>query len=289
MRWWLCMLLFSVQAFAEIAIVSAPERVRVNEPFTVDLNIDLSPQAQRAFHSYLKMLVADSPLPLILEEVRFQERGAKLVGRLALEGSFEIPLGTFYWKDKAFSLPSLSMQVLPIELPEVTLNNYMLPFPKSFVAETEENRALQTNLREKENVEGFLHVEWQHRIRLLLGLGIIFLLFLPFLFEYRKWKKASSPPKKLKVPTAEECLIKIKKEVEIGKIDWTSLLELLNTLNEEKNPLTAHELKDCFSQRDDEGLASASSLIEQYAYRPKKEFLEFKKAVQLLDQKIAKK
>jgi hypothetical protein len=286
---WFCAILLCTQAFAEIAIVSAPESVQVNEPFTIDLNIDLPPQAERAFRAYLKTLVADSPLPLFLEEVRFQKKGAKLVGRLALEGSFEIPLGTFYWKDKAIALPSLPMQALPIELPQVTLNNYMLPFPKSFVAETKENRALQKNLREKENLGGFLHVEWQHRIQLLLGLGVIFLLFLPFLFEYRKWKKASRPPRKPKTPTAEERLRKIKKEVETGKIDWTPLLELLNTLNEETNPLTAHELKGCFSQKGDEGLASASSLIEQYAYRPKKEFPEFERAVQIIDQKIAKK
>ncbi len=289
MRLWLCVILLSTQAFAEIAIVSAPESVRVNELFTVDLNIDLPPKAERAFQSYLKMLVADSPLPLFLEKVHFQEKGAKLVARLLLEGSFEMPLGTFYWKDKRFSLPSFPMQATAIELPQITLNNYMLPFPKSFVAETEENRIFQTNLREKENIEGFLHVEWQQRVRLLLGLGVLFLLFLPFIFEYRKWKKASKVSSKPKVPTAQERLSKIKKGVEIGRVDWTPLLELLNTLNEKTNPLTAYELKDCFSQKGDEGLASASSLIEQYAYRPKKEFPEFERAVQIINQRIARK
>jgi len=283
--WLLLCILLNLHCFADVSMVgSTPHQVRVREPFTLDLNVDLPPKAERAFQSYCRLLVASRPLPfpLFLEKVQFRKNGVSFVARLLAEGNFTIPLGTFYWKEMVVPLPSLSMQSLPLQISQPTLENYALPFPESVVEQTMENRALQKKLNEKENLEGMATVLWQYRAQFLLGITFLFLLFLPLLFQYEKWRKLSRSPVIPSGPTPEQRLHEIKK----GEASWTPLLELLNTLNKEEKSLTAHELRTRFSKRGDEKLSQASFLLEQYAYRSEKAVSEFEQAVQCVEERI---
>jgi len=274
--------------FSDIAIVSAPAQVQVGEPFIVELNVDLPSQARQAFLLYCKLLIASRPLPFpfFLERVDLQENKAVLSARLLSEGTYKIPLGTFYWNGKSFPLPLIPLRVVPMGLSQPTLENYMSPFPESLVVSTSKNKALQEEQLKKQRFKIQRQMTWRYLFRLLIGAGALFSLFLPFFFQYDRWRKICAPPPAPAVLTPQERLRKIKTDLKNNEISWTPLLCLLNQFSEEKSSLTAHELKGRFSQKGDETLSVASSLIEQYAYRPKGDVKEFERAVHLIEGKL---
>lgn len=246
--------------------------VQEGQLFSVQKEVALLKEAYPAVKLYVQGLLFSRPLPWPYHLEGFDVREGKvfLQGRLMSPGAYEIPLGVLWWGGRAYALPSFSRTSVPIQLPVLSVQDLLLPFPDKAMLPTPQNEKVESQLLMDNQERGMEFLTWKDFWRHVLIIVCLVLVCIPCAYQFFKWWRVNEQPKEtLPVITPAVVFQEIKHLQQQGQTPWEKLVYVLNLVTSQEMPsLTSYELERRFAAAGQTGLAEASACIENYGYRP---------------------
>ena len=281
--------LFLASTMAFGGITDSSEHVPEGEPWTATMSVDLPPAAYSSLQDYLTTLIYSRPLPwpYYLEKASVANGTVTVQGRILRPGTFQLPLGLFFWRSRPYVLPSLTYTSDPIKVPLLSACDLLLPFPNAALSITSENKKLQSALFQQNQEIGSFILFWQERLRHVFAILALVLVCLPIAVPLFRWWGARKPaPLSIPAPTIGETLQKVLALHRGGQTPWPQLVLILNKAASTTS-LTTFELEQRFASEGRDAFAKAAAAIEECAYRSDNEQY-FNQAIHLVEEALRK-
>ncbi len=266
--------------------------VEEGQVVTASADLALPEAAYPALQLHLQGISFARPLPwpYYLEEYEIHDGRVMVRGRIAQPGQYTIPLGTFRWQGTASLLPAFSYAVTPLRLPTPSASDLQLPFPEKALFPRAHNVQAERDLLAQNQSQGLRTVYRQMVWRRILIILMFLLVCVPIAVQWRRWWRMRTKPLPSVPPITPRMVFQeVKQLQQQGAVPWPKLVYVLNLMTSRATPsLTSYELAKYFTSVGENGLAQASSMIEEFGYRPGGE-QHFAQTVHIVEQELAEK